>query len=48
MPQRKRLLLEWRLATLKGGDPVRNQEGNVDLHGSDSGSTRNVRMLDGH
>ena len=35
-------VLEWRLATLKGGDPVRDYQGNTDLQGSNSGSTRSV------
>jgi hypothetical protein len=35
-------MLEYRLATLKGGDPVRDYQGNTDLQGSNSGSTRSV------
>ena len=31
-------VLQCRLATLKGGDPVRDIQGNTDLQGSNSGS----------
>jgi hypothetical protein len=34
-----------RLATTKGGDPVRDSKGKSDLHGSDSGFTRSVRSF---